>query len=226
MALVGLPRCRLGRSGSSFRAPVPTTELVSWARLASSAECRFSVGRSGSSEGVELVVVDAVSVEVEVSEVRCCMVGRLGSSAGVLVVSVLPVVEESELSDLRFMMGRSGSSSGVLPVDAVVPELLSVVELSERRFMVGRSGSSEVVDGVGVVEEVVEGVVVPELEVSEERRFMVGRSGSSLEAVLVVELVAVWGLGLSDAELWRTGRVLEGFRAATFLGAARGLTVP
>jgi hypothetical protein len=205
---------------------VPTTELVSWARLASSAECRFRVGRSGSSEGVELVVVDAVSVDVEVSELRC-MVGRLGSSAGVLVVLVLPaVVEGSELSDLRFMTGRSGSSSEVLPVDAVVPELLSVVELSDLRFMVGRSGSSEVVDGVGVVEEVVDGVVVPELEVSEERRFMVGRSGSSLEAVLVVELVAVWGFAFSDAELWRTGRVLEGFRAATFLGVARGLTVP
>lgn len=221
MALVGLPRCRFGRSGSSFRAPVPTTELVSWARLASSAECRLRVGRSGSSEGVELVVVDAVSVEVEVSELRF-MVGRSGSSAGWLVVLVLLVVEESELSDRRFMTGRSGSSSGVLPVDAVVPELLSGVELSDLRFMVGRSGSSEVVDGVGVVDE----VVVPELEVSEERRFMVGRSGSSLEVELVVELVAVWGFAFSDAELWRTGRVLEGFRAATFLGAARGLTVP
>jgi len=167
------------------------------------------------------VVVDAVSVEVEVSELRF-MVGRSGSSAGWLVVLVLLVVEESELSDRRFMTGRSGSSSGVLPVDAVVPELLSGVELSDLRFMVGRSGSSEVVDGVGVVDE----VVVPELEVSEERRFMVGRSGSSLEVELVVELVAVWGFAFSDAELWRTGRVLEGFRAATFLGAARGLTVP
>jgi hypothetical protein len=151
------------------------------------------------------------------------MVGRLVSSAGVLVVVVLVVrplvVEESELSDLRFMVGRSGSSSGVLPVDAGV---LSVVELSDLRFMVGRSGSSDVVDA-GVVEDVVDGVVVPELEESEERRFMVGRSGSSL---VVVELVAVWVLAFSVAELWRTGRVLEGFRAATFLGAARGLTVP
>jgi hypothetical protein len=89
------------------------------------------------------------------------------------------------------MMGRSGSSSAVLPVDAVVPVELSVVELSDLRFMVGRSGSSEVVDGAGVAEEVVDGAVVPELEVSEERRFMVGRSGSSLEVVLAVELVSV-----------------------------------
>ena len=170
------------------------------------------------------MVVDAVSVGAEVSEVRRCMVGRLGSSACVPVVSVLPVVEELELSDLRFRVGRSGSSSGVLPVDAVVPALLSVVELSERRFIVGRSGSSELVDDADVEEEVVDGVVV--LEVSEERRFMVGRSGSSLEVVLVVELDVVWGFAFSDAELWRTGRVLEGFRAATFLGAASGLTVP
>jgi hypothetical protein len=106
----------------------------------------------------------------------------------VLVVLVLPL-DESVLSEWRFMVGRSGSSSGVLPVDAVVPAELSVVELSDLRFIVGRSGSSDAVDGV----EVVDGVVVPEVEVSEERRFMVGRSGSSLEAVLVVELVPVWG---------------------------------
>jgi len=53
-------------------------------------------------------------------------------------------VEESELSaelSRRFMVGRSGSSAGVLP-DAVVPVLLVVLSVSEdRRFMVGRSGS-------------------------------------------------------------------------------------
>ena len=76
----------------------------------------------------------------------------------------------SNWSELRFMVGRSGSSAGVLPLDAVV---LAGVELSERRFMVGRSGSSVEVEEVDVVLE----VVLPELVVSEERRVMVGRVG-------------------------------------------------
>ena len=52
------------------------------------------------------------------------------------------------------MVGRSGSSAGVLLDAVVVPVLLVVLSVSEdRRFMVGRSGSS--VDAVLV--EVVSG---------------------------------------------------------------------
>ena len=105
------------------------------------------------------------------------------------------------------MVGRSGSSAGVLPAwvfDAVVvvslPEVvasgLAVSEL--RRFMVGRLGSSDGVDAVlGVEPEsaVVPVLVVPELAVSELRRFMVGRSESSLvDAVFVPDAVVASGL--------------------------------
>ncbi len=56
---------------------------------------------------------------------------------------VLDVFAVSELS-WRFMVGRSGSSAGVLPVDVVVPELVVLSVSEARRFMVGRSGSSVV----------------------------------------------------------------------------------
>jgi hypothetical protein len=102
---------------------------------------------------------------------------------------VLPVVEavvvlSVVLSDLRFMVGRSGSSAGVLPEVFVDPEfalvvvpvdavVLSLVPLSDRRFIVGRSGSS-----AGVLD--VEAVLVLSAVLSD-LRFMVGRSGSSVE---------------------------------------------
>ena len=103
------------------------------------------------------------------------------------------------LSVRRFIVGRSGSSAGALPVedgvDAVVVESVPEVVLSEvRRFIVGRSGSSDGVVVLLVVEGVAEpvadgldGVVdVPELVVSELRRFMVGRSASSPVAPVAV----------------------------------------
>ena len=93
------------------------------------------------------------------------------------------VADVSVLSDLRFMVGRSGSSAGVLPVDAVEVPVVELSALSDLRFIVGRSGSSVEVEAV----EVVEVGVVLELEVSavepSDRRFMVGRFGSSLVAV-------------------------------------------
>jgi hypothetical protein len=59
----------------------------------------------------------------------------------------------------RFMVGRSGSSAGVLPVcvddgvDAVVVSPLDAVVVSGvRRFMVGRSGSSAGFDALLVLE--------------------------------------------------------------------------
>ena len=107
------------------------------------------------------------------------------------VVSPLP-----EGGEERFMVGRSGSSAGALPVWAVVS--VPDAELSElRRFMVGRSGSSAGVDVVLVVEPELEVVVpddVPELVVSGLRRFMVGRSASSLVAGLAVPDAVVSGL--------------------------------
>ena len=72
---------------------MPITELVSCARLASSGVWRFRVGRSGSLDGVEVLdVVVGLVSGVEVSEVRRVMVGRSGSSAG--VVEALDVVVE------------------------------------------------------------------------------------------------------------------------------------
>ena len=69
IALAGLPRCRFGRSGSSFSDPTPVTEAESSffrSRFISSAERRFKVGRSGSSalppSGVVLVVEAVVVV--------------------------------------------------------------------------------------------------------------------------------------------------------------------
>jgi hypothetical protein len=113
------------------------------------------------------------------------------------------------------MVGRSGSSAGVLPVDVVDAVVVSLPEEEAsgvRRFMVGRSGSSagfELVS-VGVLEAVVD---VPELDVpeldgseldgSEVRRFIVGRSGSALVDVVVVLDVVVsgllWSLPLEEA---------------------------
>jgi len=96
----------------------------------------------------------------------------------------------------RVMVGRSGSSAGVLPVVVVapvVPVVLAGVDASElsRRFMVGRSGSS-----AGVLPDaVVVPVLLVVLSVSEDRRFMVGRSGSSVDAVLV-EVVSGFAAGL------------------------------
>lgn len=122
----------------------------------------------------------------------------------VVVVLLPPEVVPSELR--RVIVGRSGSSAGVLPVcvvdvveGSVVVPLLEVVPSELRRFMVGRLGSSAGVDPLLVVDEVsevvVDGVVgVPELAVSELRRFMVGRSGSlpvDVSAVLAVVLAVV-----------------------------------
>jgi hypothetical protein len=157
----------------------------------------------------------------------------------------------------RFIVGRSGSSAGVLPVwDAVVVDESppDVVLSGLRRFMVGRSGSSAGVDPPLVVEPV-SGVCpkgVPDVVVvSELRRFIVGRSESSLVEVLVVPDAVVSGLFVVEAGLlWSvpavvsvlgfepkcgrfgsgavamTGRLFDGFRAAVFRGAARGLTLP
>ena len=181
------------------------------------------VGRSGSLEGsVVLVLEGELAVEVVpellvVSEVRRLMVGRSGS-VGVAeeAGSVVPVVvlAEPELS-LRFMTGRSGSSAGSLVEVLAVLEVV-VPEVS-RRFMVGRSGSSAVlavVVDVEVVGLVLVVEVVEEPEVS--RRFMTGRSGSASASDLAVSLT----------ELCRAGRFLEGLRAATRRGAARGWTLP
>jgi hypothetical protein len=159
----------------------------------------------------------------------------------VVVEPSLAEVAVPELSR-RFIVGRSGSSAGVV--------VLLVVELVVEPVLAG------VLDAV---------VDVPELAVSGLRRFMVGRSESSLVAVLVVPavvvvsgLLLVWGVEdvVEDVEdlLWslpaeevvsplvfvtRCGRfgsadevvmverVFEGFSAwAVFLGAASGLTLP
>jgi hypothetical protein len=104
----------------------------------------------------------------------------------------------------RFMVGRSGSSAGVLPV-GVVDAVVVVVSVSLRRFIVGRSGSSAGVAVLLVVEPVVGFVVelvvelglagVPEPAVSELRRFIVGRSESSLvDGLVVLAVVVVSGL--------------------------------
>jgi hypothetical protein len=94
-------------------------------------------------------------------------------------VEELVVLSVVSSDDLRFIVGRSGSSAGSLPVLFAVdvfPEeevvLASVPLLSVRRFMVGRSGSSA---GAG---DAVDDVVVLSVVLSD-RRFIVGRSGSS-----------------------------------------------
>jgi len=69
---------------------------------------------------------------------------------------------------------------------------------------------------------VLEGVVV---ELSE-RRFMVGRLGSSLVAAASLLVLVSVGWLVSPLEPVRTGSVFEGLRAATFFGAASGLTLP
>jgi hypothetical protein len=76
----------------------------------------------------------------------------------VVVVEESPDVVVPELSR-RFMVGRSGSSAGVLLVVVVL--------------------------GVDVVLGVEGDVVEPELS----RRFMVGRSGSSLDVPVVLDVV-------------------------------------
>src|SRR5882757_36728 len=164
MALVGLPRCMVGRLGSSLRVGDPIADAMSldgdFAFLASSGVWRFRVGRSGSSVDAVLVVVEAVSAVV--SGLRRCMVGRLGSSAGGLSVEAVEVVvsppEEVVSGVWRFMVGRSGSSVGVEAVSEVAGGLES--EGSEpRRFMTGRLGSS-LGDGVVVLEAEVSGLSV------------------------------------------------------------------
>jgi len=142
-------------------------------------------------------------------------VGRSGSSAagGVLLV-VEP--ESAVVSGVRrCMVGRLGSSAGVLPVDvvdgAVDPVVVSLlpeeVASGVRRFMVGRSGSSagfELVSAgvLDVVDDVPE-LDGSELDGSEVRRFMVGRSGSALvDVVVVLDVVAsglLWSLPLVEA---------------------------
>lgn len=119
-------------------------------------------------------------------------VGIVGEVLGALAAVVdVSLVSEPELvvpveGSWRFMVGRSGSSAGVLPVwvlavvEESVPEFV-VPEVS-RRFMVGRSGSSEALPALvtlGLFDAV---VVEPELS----RRFIVGRSASSSVAVLFV----------------------------------------
>jgi hypothetical protein len=101
------------------------------------------------------------------------------------------------------MVGRSGSSVEVLPVDVVdVVDAVVVLSVPEealsgvRRFIVGRSGSSAGAEPVsaGVPDAVVDlpEPDVSEPDVSEPRRFMVGRSGSPLDVLVV--LVVVSGL--------------------------------
>jgi hypothetical protein len=149
------------------------------------------------------------------------------------------------------MVGRLGSSAGVLPVDVdAVVSLRDGVLSGVWRFMVGRSGSSAGVEPVsaGVLDVVVD---VPEPEASGLRRFMVGRLGSSLvEGLVVLEVVVsglvwsglVWSLPLEEAvsvglepkwgrfgsaEAVMTGRFFDGLRAVVVLrGAERGLTLP
>ena len=120
--------------------------------------------------------------------------GRSGSSGEVLgpLAAAESLVSEPELVvppevSWRFMVGRSGSSVGVLPVCvlAVVEESVPELEVS-RRFIVGRSGSSDalpVLVTLGLFDAV---VVEPELSC----RFIVGRSASSPVAVLFVPAVA------------------------------------
>jgi hypothetical protein len=115
------------------------------------------------------------------------------------------------LSERRCIVGRSGSSAGVLPLlfvdDVEVLEVSPVLEvLSEWRFMVGRSGSSDCEVPLPVLEAVVVVELSPVGVVLSERRFMVGRSGSPVcvlplpfeEAVSVVvvpdEVVPVDGV--------------------------------
>jgi len=122
-------------------------------------------------------------------------VGRSGSSAE---EGLLEVVEEVSVvvSGLRrCMVGRLGSSAGVLVevvVDAVV-SLPDVVLSGVWRFMVGRSGSSAGAEpvSVGVLDAVVD---VPDPDGSGLRRFMVGRLGSSLVEGVVVLAGVVSGL--------------------------------
>jgi hypothetical protein len=155
-----------------------------FAFFASSAECRFSVGRSGSSAGTDplepLDPPDAVPPVVlsVLSEDRRFIVGRSGSSAcplvvddvvdaGVeLVLSVVPA-EPAELSDRRFIVGLSGSSAGVLPVDCPAPcvDAVLVVVFPDDAAPPEPALPSD----------------VP--EVPEDRRFIVGRSGSFDESL-------------------------------------------
>jgi hypothetical protein len=130
----------MGRFGSSFSDPVPDTVARSFppffAFLASSGECRFSVGRSGSFAGV-------FPLPPEDPEF-----------AGVLPEEAV-VLSPELLSDLRFIVGLSGSSAGVLVLPFEDPELVVVLPedavvlspepLSDLRFIVGRSGSVDCV---------------------------------------------------------------------------------
>lgn len=123
----------------------------------------------------------------------------------VVVVDAVVVDAEPAVSSgvRRFMVGRSASSAGLLPVcvvEAVVPALSppEVVLSGTRRVNVGRSGSS--VDGVVAVEVV--SVAVPELDVSGVRRFMVGLSGSPLDVAAGLDVVVSALLFVVAGLLW------------------------
>ena len=131
------------------------------------------------------------------------------------VVDAVVVVSppDGALSELRrFMVGRSGSSAGgLLPVAApesvVVLDVVDVPELS-RRFIVGRSGS--LLPGV---------LVVPEAVVES------GLSVVWVDAVSVFVFEPKCGW-FASFDVAMTGKVLDGFNAAVFRGADRGLTLP
>ena len=164
----------------------------------------------------------------------------------------LPTCEPASPGDLRFKVGLSGSSEGVLPLpfddavsDVVLPEPDPVSDVL--RFIVGLSGSSA--GGLpAFFAELVSVVELPEDEpelVSEERRFIVGLSGSSADALpdpaepAVEPVVALpeplppacTGFPLlsercgfeSDAELVITGSVFEARSGALFLCITGGL---
>jgi hypothetical protein len=201
-----------------------------FAFFASSVECRFSVGRSGSSAGTDPVepLEDAVPPVVlsVLSEDLRFIVGRSGSSAGALVVdvvddvvdpdvevvlSVVPV-EPAELSDRRFIVGRSGSSAGVLPVDCPVPcvDAVLVVVLPD-----------DAVVPVPVLEDALSS------EPPEDRRFIVGRSGSFDESLAAPVPAPAFAVDfVAPVELSNTGSVFEGFSFPTFFGVASGFTLP
>ena len=98
--------------------------------FASSTECRFNVGRSGSSDEGELLAVVESVLAVVLSELLRFIVGRSGSSAGVDVLLVVEPVLAEEVDEVvdapelsrRFIVGRSGSAlvELVAVVDAVV----------------------------------------------------------------------------------------------------------
>ena len=142
----------------------------------------------------------------------------------VLSVELSAVLSAVLPEDLRFIVGRSGSSDGVLPLadpesavvlPAVLPDDAVVLSpeplLSDLRFIVGRSGSSAgvlplpapefavVVPDDEVVLAAVPVPASPESESLPARRFIVGRSGSLVEALVVPDpllplVVLLWSV--------------------------------